>query len=473
MEGYDFPIMAIPLVRAAVVSLAVATLAQQAPPGTARALPSDAAALAIIKQRVDEKRSTGIVVGLVDASGATRIVAYGSPGPGQPALDGDSVFEIGSITKVFTGTVLASLVQDNTVSLDDPVQKFLPATVKMPTRNGKVITLGSLSSQNSGLPRMPSNFAPKDPANPYADYSVEQLYAFLSGYELPRDPGEQFEYSNLGVGLLGHVLSLATGKSYEQLVRERVLTPLGMTHTAIVFTPWMKQHLALGHNERGVVVSNWDLTTLAGAGAIRSTMNDMLLFAAANLNTEGGPLGRAMALAQKERAPAGGNGIGLNWIIRKSATDPIVWHNGGTAGYRSFLGLVPSQRIAVVVLTNTGGAGADDIGLHLLDPSLPLAPRPVTPAERKAVDVPAAVLEKYVGTYELTPKLSLEVVIKDGVLWGKPTDQPARRLWAENELIFFLRELDVQITFSRDANGVATGLVLRQSGQSVPGKKVK
>jgi len=463
------------LIASTILVLSTVAPAQQtAPPRTQRALPSDAATLAIIKQRVDEKRSTGIVVGLVDANGTTRIVAHGDPGPGQPALDGDSVFEIGSITKVFTATVLASLVLDKTVSLDDPVQKFLPASVKIPARNGKVITLGHLSSQNSGLPRMPSNFTPKDPANPYADYSVDQMYTFLSGYQLTRDPGELFEYSNLGVGLLGHALSLATAKPYEQLVRERVLTPLGMTHTAIVFTPWMKQHLALGHSERGAVVANWDLPTMAGAGAIRSTMKDMLLFAAANLNTDRGPLGPAMALAQRERAPiAGGGGIGLNWIIRKSATEPIVWHNGGTAGYRTFLGLVPSQRIAVVVLTNSGGAGADDIGLHLLDSSIPLTPKPVTNAERKAVDVPAAVLEKYVGTYELTPALSLVVTIKDGVLYGTPTAQPTHRLWAENELNFFLRELDVQITFSRDASGVATGLVLRQSGATVQGKKIK
>ena len=190
-------------------------------------LASDAEILSIIKQRVDEKRSAGIVVGVIDADGKSRIVAYGDPGPNQPPLDGNSVFEIGSISKVFTSTVLAQLVQEGKVHLDDPAQKYLPAEVKLPTRGDKVITLGSLSEQNSGLPRMPGNFKPADPANPYADYTVQQMYDFLSGYQLTRDPGELFEYSNLGVGLLGHVLSRATGQSYEEMERQRFYAPKG------------------------------------------------------------------------------------------------------------------------------------------------------------------------------------------------------------------------------------------------------
>lgn len=137
----------------------------------ARAFPPDSVVLAIIRQRVEEKRSAGIVVGMVDASGRTRILSYGDPGRGQPPLDGNSVFEIGSISKVFTSTVLAQMVLEHKVSLDDPVQKFLPAAVRVPSRNGKQITLGTLSVQNSGLPRLPNNMRPRYPTNPYADYT--------------------------------------------------------------------------------------------------------------------------------------------------------------------------------------------------------------------------------------------------------------------------------------------------------------
>ena len=366
--------------------LLLATLASSLPltnAVTQQAFPPDSAILSIIKQRVQEKRSAGIVVGVVEPDGRTRIVAFGDPGPGQPPLDGNSVFEIGSISKVFTATVLAELVKEGKVKLEDPVQKYLPASVHVPTRNDKHITLGTLSEQNSGLPRMPTNFHPADPANPYADYSVQQMYDFISGYQLTRDPGALFEYSNLGVGLLGHALSLSAGQPYEELERKRVWEPLKMTNTAITLTPWMKQHLALGHGENGDVVKNWDLPTLAGAGAIRSTTIDMLKFASANLHPERGKLEEAMAFAHETRAPVGAanRSIGLNWMIQKTGATTIVWHNGGTGGYRTFLGLDQSGKRAVVVMTNTGGTGADDIGMHLLDPSIPLTPKPVPPKQ--------------------------------------------------------------------------------------------
>jgi serine-type D-Ala-D-Ala carboxypeptidase/endopeptidase len=377
-----------------------------------RAFLADTELLSIIKQRVDEKRSAGIVVGLVDADGRTRVIAYGDPGPGQPPLDANSVFEIGSISKVFTATVLADMVQRGQVSLDDPAQKYLPSSVHLPTRNGKSITLGSLSEQNSGLPRMPDNFHPADQSNPYADYSVQQMFDFLSAYQLTRDPGEKFEYSNLGVGLLGHVLSQRAGKSYEELVRERIWSPLGMTHTAITFTPWMRSHLALGHDEAGQVVANWDIPALAGAGAIRSTADDMLKFLAANLHPERGALQQAMAFAHKERASAGNMGIGLNWLSTHAGTDTIVWHNGGTGGYRTFIGFEASRKMGVVVLTNSTGAGADDIGFHLLDPDLPLRPKPTPPSKHTS------------------------------------------------------KEVDGQVTFVRHAAGAVTSLLLHQNGQN-------
>ena len=433
--------------------------------------PSDADVLAIIRQRVEEKRSAGIVVGLLEPDGRTRVVSYGDPGPAKPPLDASSVFEIGSISKVFTATLLAAMVQDGTVKLDDPVQKYLPAGVHLPTRNGKAITLANLSEQNSGLPRMPGNFHPADPKNPYADYTTQQMYDFLSGYTLTRDPGEKFEYSNLGVGLLGSVLASVAGKSYEELARERIFAPLGMTHTAITLTPWMQSHLALGHNEAGDVVANWDLPTLAGAGAIRSTTEDMLKFAAANLNADRGPVQRAMAFAQPARAAAGGDSIGLNWITSHRGGSTIVWHNGGTGGYRTFLGLQPETHRAVVVMTNASGAGADDIGMHLLNPAIPLTPKPAPRKQRVAIDVGADVLAAYVGTYRLAPTFAIVVTLRDGALYLQATDQPAFRLWAESSTDFFLKEVDAQISFVREGSTV-TALVLHQNGQDVRGAKV-
>ena len=452
-----------------------AARAQQtsAAPATSRTLPTDAELRAILEQRIAEKRSAGIVVGVLHPDGHAQIVAAGDPGPGRPPLDSNTVFEIGSITKVFTATLLAALAEEGKVRLDDPVQKYLPASVKMPTRNGKAITLALLAEQRSGLPRLPDNMRPADPNNPYADYSVSQLYDFLSRYQLTRDPGESFEYSNLGVGLLGHVLSLATGRSYEELVRERVLAPLGMTRTSITLTPWMRDHLALGHDAQGSIVANWDLPTLAGAGALRSTTLDMLKFLGANLHPERGTLGRAMALAQHERAPAAPSmSIGLNWLITRAGADTIVWHNGGTGGYRSFVGFVPSRKLGVVVLTNSGGAGADDIGMHLLNPNLPLAPAPAAVPQRTAIELSPGVLARYVGRYQLAPNFVLDVTVRDGAMYVQATGQPMVRLWAESESRFFLKEVDAQLTFERDAAGSVTGVVLHQNGQNVPGKRL-
>jgi len=461
--------MRLPLLLLALSTLA-GSAAAQAP------LPPDSVVRSIIRQRVEEKRSAGIVVGLLDADGRTRYVAFGDPGPNQPALDENSVFEIGSITKVFTATVLAEMVQEGKVRLDDPVQRYLPASVHVPTRNGKAITLGNLSEQSSGLPRMPTNFHPADASNPYADYTVQQMYDFVGGYTLTRDPGAQFEYSNLGVGLLGHVLALADGKSYEQMVRDRIWTPLGMTSTAITLTPDMRHHLALGHDEQGKVVPQWDLVALAGAGAIRSTARDMLAFADANLHPERGPLQRAMAFAHVVRAEAGGPNmhIGLNWMTITSGADSVVWHNGGTGGYRTFLGLLPSAHRAVVVLTNTTGAGADDIGFHLLVPAIPLAPKPEPMKQRTAITVSRDTLAQYVGTYALTPSFAIVVSLReDGALMTQATGQGPIRIWPETPADFFVKEFDAQITFVRDATGRVTSLVLHQNGQSHEAPRVK
>ncbi len=351
-----------------------ALLAAPAGAGAQSPVPPDSAVRVILEQRVASGRSIGIVVGLRAPDGTTRFFVAGEAGPGRPPLDRNSVFEIGSVTKVFTGTLLAQMSLTGDVALDDPVQKYLPAGVTMPSRNGIAITLAHLATQSSGLPRLPTNFQPANMADPYADYTPEKLYEFLSGYTLTRDPGAQYEYSNVGVGLLGHVLALAAGRSYGDLVKQRILDPLDMTHTSIALTPWMRDRLVAGHNALGDTVPLWDMGALAGAGALRSDAEDMLAFIAANVDPDTSLLGRALALAHEPRAQAGSPAmsIGLAWHRLNLDGDTIVWHNGGTAGFRTFVGFRPSSHTGIVVLTNSGGQGSDDIGFHLLNPAFPL-----------------------------------------------------------------------------------------------------
>ena len=282
--------------------------------------PTDAAIRAILADRIDKlHQNVGIAAGIVDANGR-RFVCYGnfSVKDLRP-VGNDTVFEIGSTTKVFTSTILADMVQRGEVSLDDPVAKYLPAEVKMPQRGGKQITLVDLATHTSGLPRMPSNFAPKDPGNPYADYTVANLFEFLSSYELTRDIGSQFEYSNMGAGLLGQALARRAGTDYEGLVRARITGPLKMENTRIALSPEMKSRLAVGHNEARQPAANWDLPTFAGAGALRSDARDMLTFIAAHLGYVESPLGPAMAAMTKVRRAGGGpqTDIALAWIVAK------------------------------------------------------------------------------------------------------------------------------------------------------------
>jgi CubicO group peptidase (beta-lactamase class C family) len=342
----------------------------------------------ILADRVDRgQQSVGLVVGLVDEKGRT-VVGYGRRGGEDGhAPDGDTVFEIGSVTKVFTSTLLSDAVRRGKLALDDPARKLLPEGVRLPSKGGKEITLAHLATHTSGLPRMPDNLEPADPANPYADYTVQRMYEFLSAHELRREPGAVAEYSNLGAGLLGHVLALAAGSSYESLVRERITGPLGMKDTAITLTPAMRERLARGHDASLRPAASWDIPTLAGAGALRSTANDMLTFLAANLGLVESGISVALEATHvpREKLDPGGMQIGLGWIVRTEHDRTIHWHNGGTGGYHAFVGFDRAHGTGVVVLSNAANS-IDDIGLHLLDPQSALAD--VRPPSRSK-DIPA------------------------------------------------------------------------------------
>ena len=311
----------------------------------------------LLAEFVDEDRqSVGVVAGVTSAEGRV-VVGYGRLSADDPTRpDGDTVFEIGSITKVFTSTVLADLVSREELGLDTPVQSLLGGEVRMPARNGAEITLGHLATHSSGLPRLPDNFDPEDPANPYADYTVEDLYAFLSSHELDRDIGDTVEYSNVGYGLLGHALAVREGTDFETLIVEGILEPLQMPDTAVELTPALRERLAPGHDGRLRPAANWDLPVLAGAGAIRSTVNDLLTFLEANLGLRESPLHQAMELARMPQRsdPALGMDIGLGWIIAREGDREFVWHNGATGGYASFIGFDAEAGEGFVILSNSG-----------------------------------------------------------------------------------------------------------------------
>lgn len=428
------------------------------------AIPGDAEIREILENRIDEqKRSVGIVVGVVEPEGR-RVVAHGQLATGSPIeVDGDTVYEIGSITKAFTAILLADLVEEGAVELEAPVQRLLGEDVTVPTRNGTEITLEHLSSHSSGLPRLPDNMTPANAANPYADYTVAQLYEFLSSYELERDIGAEVEYSNLATGLLGHALAVRQETDYEALVSERLLEPLGMSDTSTTLSESLQERLAIGHSVQLRPVANWDLPTLAGAGALRSTVNDMLTFVEANLGLHESPLQVAMAETHAPRRdfPGPNMQIGLGWVIRGGHGRELHWHNGGTGGYRSFLGFDLESKTGVVVLSNSGDS-VDDLGFHLLDSRYPLV---IPPAMRTAVEVDPAVFDDYAGRYRLMENVVFTVTREGDGLFVHITGQPRLQVFPESEARYFYRVVDAQITFGRGEDGSVDHLVLHQGGR--------
>lgn len=425
-----------------------------------------------IETRINHELTPGIVVGILDAKGV-KYYSFGMKSlTGKTPVNEHSVFEIGSVTKTFTGIILAEMVLKGEVKLEDPLQLYVPKGVTVPTRNGSVIKLVDLTNHTSALPSFPGNATPANPSNPFADYSEKQLYDFLSSYTLTRDIGSQYEYSNYAVGLLGHVLAAKQGVSYEQLMINVIAKPLDLKNTRITLTPEMKQNLALGYSG-GVQAENWDLPTLAGAGAIRSTTEDMMKYVRANMGRVKSNLYPAMQLSQKNSREAGAMPmVGLGWHIMTLGNQEIIWHNGGTAGYKSFVGFIKGEDKAVVVLSNST-VSVDDIGAHILNPTVPLATfKPYELA--KPVPVEASILEKYVGQYELMPGLILTVTREDRQLKAQLTGQPAFPIFAKSETEFFYKVVDARLTFTANKEGTATETVtLHQNGQNIPGKKIK
>ncbi len=312
----------------------------------------------------------GITVGVVQG-GHREIFTYGIAKP-------DSLFEIGSITKTFTGLILAQMTQQGLVHLDEPVRALLPAGTVQKPATGAEITLLDLSDQHSGLPRMPSNFAPANPANPYADYNRKLLYAFIATQGVALPPNAPFGYSNLGVGLLGQALADRAGVAYPELVHGQITGPLGMHDTAIALTPALQARLLQGYDSDRQPAHVWDLDALAGAGAIRSTAADMLTYLEAQLHPDrlpasatATPAGKTLpaALAQSHVVHAEvspGMHIALNWFHYDDSGS--FWHNGGTGGYSTYALFNPAEDFGIIVLTNSGPGPhslADSLGMHI------------------------------------------------------------------------------------------------------------
>jgi len=336
---------------------------------------------AFLRKKFSEGNS-GMVIGLLDHRGS-RVLSAGKLDNGtDQEVNGDTVFEIGSVTKVFTSLLALDMDQRGEVKLDDPVSKHLPERVKVPAYDGKEITLRNLAAQDSGLPWNPDELdrtLNQDPKRPSLKefkeacdaYTAEDLYAFLAGHKLTNAPGTRFQYSNVGMALLGHAMALKAGESYEWLVVNRIARPLHMDSTRIALTPKVKARLAHGHWADGKPSENLNFQVMAGAGSLLSTANDLLKFLAANLGftpSELSPLMQEMQVIRHMGAPRFGN-TALPWLDEGMYQPPgseLLGHGGGGFGYLAFIGFDKKKRRAVVVLSNQMVVNPSGVGWTIL-----------------------------------------------------------------------------------------------------------
>jgi CubicO group peptidase (beta-lactamase class C family) len=437
------------------LAVGLATAARAAPPTIPDAVKTN------IRQRVEYGHMTGIAVGVVEAdgrayfqAGETRAGSGVEPGP-------DTLFEIGSITKAFTGTLLAQMVAAGEVTLGQSAQSLVPAGVTVPSGTGP-ITLLHLATHRSGLPENPDNLCSLSLHDSFACYSAEKLYEFLNGHTLTREPGAAWAYSNVGVGLLGQALAGSAGLGYEALLRERLLDPLGLDDTRIELSEGQDLRRAAGH--WGVVPwPDFAFDGMEGAGALLSTVDDLLTFLEHVSGLKSGALGFEPTDATRRRAATGTPNLtmGLGWILVALPGGEVVQHDGATYGQNAFAGFHRASRRGVAVLCNnriSTYGGAQDVGFHLLDSSFPLT------APRRPASVPEATLASYEGRYVGDGGIAFDAEVRHGRLTLKFSEDgsPGFTIHAESATRFGAYEVGLNGIARFDVTGADATLTWSQ-----------
>lgn len=433
----------------------------------------------IVKPLVDAEEIVGAVVGIVTPDGE-HTLCYGSTSLSEPKPpDGDTIFEIGSLTKVVTGVLLAKMISGNFVALDDPVSEYLPDSVNVPTVSGKPMTLLHLATHTAGLPRDPSNLSPRDPSNRFDGYSERQLYAFVSGlgedtFGKKTVDGEHkshsaYQYSNVSVGLLGHLLSRRAEKPFERLVDKMIRDELQMADTCITLDDEQSKRLATGYYFYDQVAPRNSAGCMPGYGGLRSTVNDLLKFLDAHLRGGDSPIDPAIRLALQPHHDIDENSsIGLCWHIdRKTGT---VWHGGTTTGFTSAMAFNKRSGFGVVVLTNSKSLVITPLVHALLSAAQGEEPQSIRPLTR--VEVSEDVLDSYTGTYQDKSKPFLEslrstrTIVRESDYLKVKGLNPTERfpLFPVSETGFFCKGEDIYAKFRRNDEGEVLGMELNLWG---------
>jgi D-alanyl-D-alanine-carboxypeptidase/D-alanyl-D-alanine-endopeptidase len=429
---------------------------------------SSSAMQTILTDRIDrDKANVGMSIAVIEAGKEPVFVYHGRLAVNDPApVDEQTLFEAGSLTKLFTNLLLAQLVVEGRIDLDAPLTNYLPPGTKLPERDGKAITAFHLATHRAGFSGLPAEVLAAH-ENPYSGYDAAALMAWIAQYDLPRGIDKNFEYSNVGTALLAQALEHVTGKTYQELLQSQILEPLDMTNTRLATRSMAELHnFARGHDATMTPVENWDFAAFAPAGGLISTSADLAKFIAAASGVTRTSLTPAFDKMFERLVDTGSNNdrIGLGWFVSAGTAD-IAWHNGITAGYRSFAGFNRMTKTGVVVLSNmVTETGIEDIGLHILNPAIPLTPQA---QPREAINIDAKLLPGYTGDYLLAPGAVISITQDGERLFAQLTGQPRFELFPESEMRFFYKVVDAQITFGTPEHGKSPALVLHQNSRNM------
>ena len=411
-----------------------------------------------VQYRVQNHINPSIAVGLTDSTGTHFYVHGWRDLEKQIKADQHTLYEIGSITKSFTGLLLAKFILEDSLNLETGVNKFLPDSIDLTDKKGNQVTLKSLATHSSGLPRLPSNLTVTNQYNPYASYDQDKMYGFLS-HHTPQTVGQNFVYSNLGFGLLGVALSNYKNTAFRILIHDHILKPLELKHTYFDVPKAEQSHLAKGYIGTQSVPL-WDFKVMDAAGALKTTITDLQQFGKQFLDASS-PLAKASKIATKNYfTDKDKNTYGLGWFIDEQGT---VFHGGGTGGFRTFIAIDFTKNRVISVMTNSGSSSIEDLAKYLLNPkAYPLQ------IDKQEVAISKEQLRPYQGEY-INDGLGLHytITLKDHHLYAKLNLQPEFPLYYQGDESFIYKVVKAKVVFEKDENNTVVGLLLHQNGQEI------
>ncbi len=427
----------------------------------------DAGLASILQQRLAGDRTGAcMAVAVIDESVSRAVVCAADNN--KRAIDYQTAFEIGSVSKTMTATLAAELIAENKLSLDDPLSTHVPKGVDVPEFDGKPILIRHLMTHTSGLPSLPSRLTVTSLDDPYAKLSAKDLYASLAEVKLNAAPGTSFAYSNFAMMLVSDIVARRAGRNLDQLLQDRLFGPLDMRNSFLGAAA-KGTRVAKGHLQTGAETPAWNFSTnLAGVGGVRSSLDDMVHYVQAQLGRRDSALDPAIKLTQRPLSELPGARMAMNWMLLPGRDAQVLAHEGGTGGFSAFVAFDREAGRGVVILSDTaltavGGLG--QLGTHLLNGSMP----PGSP--RKREDAPAQLRAALIGDYVLEGGMRMKLSEKDGALVIQASGQPAFEMGYDSAGDFYPLQFDALLSPTRSGDG-GYNFVWNQAGASVSAKRV-